>query len=121
MKLRAMIAAVCTVGALTLTACTTTQPTDPMVDNLVDPSPIKPQPTPADDTAPTAGTEADTRDAFALTWAIATEPQRDAYCTSVTMLPPDRAAAEMQAGAGGSADLDWDLMVDLLKTECASR
>ncbi|MCM8555367.1 hypothetical protein [Streptomyces sp. STCH 565 A] len=116
MKLRAMIAAIATVGVLTLTACTTTEPSsDPVADTIAD------QPAPDPQPAPETGIDADTRDAFTLTWAIATEPQRDAYCTSVAILPPDLAAAEMQAGAGGSTDLDWMLMVDLLKTECASR
>ncbi|WP_267887402.1 hypothetical protein [Streptomyces viridochromogenes] len=40
---------------------------------------------------------------------------------SVAILPSDQAAEEMQRGAGGSDELDWPLMVELMEAECALR
>ncbi len=62
-----------------------------------------------------------TRTTFDLTWSQASDVERDAYCMSVALLGPTAAADEMQTGAGGNDSLDWDLMAELLQTECDLR
>lgn len=99
-----------TISLLALTACTSTEPAN-VPD---DPALVEPIRTP-DDLAQ------HTRDTFAITWGMASEPERDTYCTSLAILGPDRAATEMAAGGGFSDGLDWDLMVELMQTECDNR
>ncbi|MFD4257739.1 hypothetical protein ACFWR9_08905 [Streptomyces sp. NPDC058534] len=111
MKLRTLLAAVA-LGLATVTGCATTdEPARLPVDTIAD----QPQPEPA------VEPDQHTRNTFNLTWAGASEAERNAYCMSVAVLPEDEAAAEMQRGAGGSTDLDWPLMVELLRLECAGR
>jgi hypothetical protein len=105
-----LLAAAC----LALTACTdsseqqTPDPTDTVA--------VQPEPTVTPDDL--AG---HTRQTFKITWAIASEAERQMYCDSVTLLSPDQAAASMRNGASGDDSLDWPLMVELLEDECALR
>ena len=96
-------------AALCLTACSVPETTTPR------PAPAAPA------AAADTGKQAHTRQTFAVTWAGISEPERTALCDSLLLLGPDRAADEMGAGADHSTELDWDLMVDLLTPECATR
>ncbi|MEU3161806.1 hypothetical protein ABZ753_31040 [Streptomyces griseoincarnatus] len=109
MNTRHLLTAI-TAGLLTLTACTTTDQTSNPSETTV----VEPVRTP-DDLAQ------HTRQTFDLTWGLASETERDTYCTSLALLGPDRAADEMAQGGGFSDDLDWDLMVELMQTECDNR
>lgn len=62
-----------------------------------------------------------TQQTFNITWAVTSEADRDAYCTSVALLGPDAAADEMAQGAGYDDSLDWNQMAELLQAECALR
>ncbi|MGQ5606181.1 hypothetical protein [Streptomyces sp. EKS3.2] len=126
MKIRhhLMAAAAVILGVLAVTGCSTdTRPSGTPADTT------RTRPTlTADDATPaeaevevTPDIEEHTRDTFALTWAGADETERNAYCMSVLMLPPDQAAASMQRGADGDTSLDWDLMVQLLEQQCLTR
>jgi hypothetical protein len=108
MRLRPILTAA--LLALTLTACGSTEDTRPST-STVEPAPgLTP-----DDLAD------HTRDTFTLTWATATETDKDTYCASVNLLGPDQAADEMRNGADGNTGLDWPLMAELLQAECALR
>lgn len=100
------------VAGLALTACTNSS--DEHTPGPADTVAIQPERTPDD----LAG---HTRQTFEITWAIATEPERQTYCDSLTLLTPDQAAASMRNGAAGDDSLDWPLMVELLQDECALR
>lgn len=109
MRLRLLLPTL-TAGLLALTACgsETTPPADATV------------------TEPAPGLTPDDTDdltdlTFQITWAQASEPEKDDLCTSLTLLGPEWAADEMQAGADSSTDLDWDRMTELLGDECALR
>lgn len=109
MKLRTTITALTAAILLGLTACTTDAPPTGTTTVDTEPAPAAP------------AVDSLTRDTFDLTWSLASEAERDAYCTSVAILPSDQAAEEMQRGAGGSDELDWLLMVELMEAECALR
>ncbi|MEU3851744.1 hypothetical protein [Streptomyces sp. NPDC029554] len=95
-----------------LTACGNAEHTPDPTDTVA----VQPQPT-----TTTGDLDGHTRQTFEITWAIATETERQAYCDSVTLLTPDQAAASMRNGADGDDSLDWPLMVQLLEDECALR
>lgn len=81
-------------------------------------------PTPAVDInqpAPSLTPDDQTGLVFDITWAQASETDRDDLCTALAIYGPDFAADEMQNGAGGSTDLDWDRMAELLGNECDAR
>ena len=126
MNFRRLLPAVA-VAFLAVTGCSASEPeSDPLVDSIVDPPVLadrtpEPEPEPEVEIPAVPDLETHTRDTFAITWALYTEPERDLYCGSVSRLTPAEAAAGMQAGAGGDASLDWLLMVDLLTAECANR
>ncbi|CAL9350287.1 hypothetical protein SUDANB1_00446 [Streptomyces sp. enrichment culture] len=109
MRLRLILPAVA--AGLALTACTSSgeQAPDPADTVAVQPT------TTADDL------DGHTRQTFEITWAMASDAQRQTYCDSVTLLTPDQAAASMRNGASGDDSLDWPLMVELLEDECALR
>lgn len=58
---------------------------------------------------------------FNITWAQASETDKDDLCTALAMYGPDFAADEMQNGAGDSTDLNWDRMAELLGNQCDAR
>ncbi|MFE7754301.1 hypothetical protein [Streptomyces sp. NPDC057429] len=101
-------AATTILAALLLTACGTSDAT------------TRPAPAAAAAAADTDKQEL-TRQAFGLTWDTVSETERTNLCDSLIILGPDRAAEEMGAGAAGSSDLDWTLMVELLIAECDNR
>jgi hypothetical protein len=103
-----LLAAAC----LALTACNSDQQTPDPTDTVA----VQPEPSLTPDDL--AG---HTRQTFEITWAIATEAERQTYCDSVTLLTPQQAAAHMRNGASGDDSLDWPLMVELLQDECALR
>jgi hypothetical protein len=111
MRLRHILPLLAATG-LVLTACSSPDHApDPTSTTTVTPEPT----TTADDLA------GHTRQTFEITWAIATEAERQTYCDSVTLLTPQQAAAHMRNGASGDDSLDWPLMVELLEDECALR
>jgi hypothetical protein len=112
MRLRHILPLLAT-AALALTACTNSEQQTPDPTDTVA---IQPEPTTtADDLA------GHTRQTFEITWAIASNAERQTYCDSVTLLTPQEAATHMRNGAGGDDSLDWPLMVELLQDECALR
>jgi hypothetical protein len=82
-----------------------------------------------DDPAPETPTDLpDPSDKHAMTlysfnqvWDAYTTTDRDEACDAVNMFGVDFAADNMQAGAEGSDELDWELMARLLKMECDFR
>jgi hypothetical protein len=111
MRLRHILPLLAATG-LVLTACSSPEHApDPASITTVTPEPT----TTADDL------DGHTRQTFEITWAIASEADRQMYCDSATLLTPDQAAASMRNGAGGDESLDWPLMVELLQDECALR
>jgi hypothetical protein len=110
MRLRLILPAIAAV-ALGLTACSSEETPAPTSTVTVTPGPT----TTADDLA------GHTRQTFEITWATATEADRQTYCDSLTLLSPDQAAVSMRNGAHGDDSLDWPLMVELLQDECALR
>ncbi len=121
MKIRhhLLAAAAAVLGVLTVTGCST-DPTSPSTSADTRPT-LTPEDVDPIEAEPTPDLDDHTRTTFVLTWAGASEAERNSYCMSVLLLPPEQAAASMQRGAGGDTSLDWDLMVQLLKQECASR
>lgn len=109
MKLRTTLTSIAATVLLGLTGCSTEA--TPASTTTVD---TEPAPAAADG-------DSLTRETFDLTWSLASETERDAYCMSVAILPSDQAAAEMRAGAGYSDELNWPLMVELMEAECALR
>lgn len=95
-------------AALTLTACG--------VDTTTRPAPAAAAPAAANSDKAQL-----TRAAFSLTWADVSETERSTLCDSLLLLGPQGAATAMGGGPSGDPSLDWDLMVDLLETECDAR
>lgn len=62
-----------------------------------------------------------TETTFGITWGNASEMERTNLCGGLILLGPERSAQEMQAGADGSTDLDWDYMTQPLTAECDNR
>lgn len=110
MRLR-LILPLAAVG-LALTACSSEQQTPDPADTVA----LQPEPTTTADDL-----DGHTRQTFEITWAMASETQRDTYCTSLTLLGPDQAADEMAAGGGYDDSLDWPLMTELMQAECVKR
>ncbi|MFG3276214.1 hypothetical protein [Streptomyces luteogriseus] len=110
MRLRLILPAIAA-AALALTACSSSEPPDPADTVTVTAEPT----TTPDDLAD------HTRQTFQLTWAGATETERDTYCTSLALLGPEQAATEMANGGGHDYSLDWPLMTELMQDECATR
>lgn len=95
--------------AALLTACGTTPDTSA-------------SPTPAAGAPAAATSKRDlTKATFDLTWDGNSEAQRTTLCNGLIILGPERSAQEMQNGADGSTDLDWDYMTELLAAECDNR
>lgn len=113
MRLRPILAAAIATLALTVTGCAGTEdtPTSGTRTAAVQPAPTV---TP-DDLAE------HTRQTFDVTWAMASETERDTYCTSIALLGPDQAADRMAEGAGYDDSLDWPLTAQLMQTACADR
>ena len=110
MRLRPTLTTALTIAALTLTACGTSTDSgdNPATTTIVETT--------------RAATPDDLTDlTFQITWGQAAESERDNLCDALTLLGPEQAAAQMQDGAGGSAELDWDRMAELLGDECAAR
>ncbi|MGP3752188.1 hypothetical protein [Streptomyces sp. IBSNAI001] len=96
-------------AALLLTACSTPDTTD------------RPAPAAAAPAAAETDRAGHTRQVFTITWNSQTEAQRDTLCDSLVILGPEQSATEMAKGAAHSPEIDWDLMTDLLATECDNR
>lgn len=112
MRLRPILTAALAAALLALTGCAGTEnPPAATATTAVEPAP---QLT-ADDLAE------HTKQTFDVTWALASETDRDTYCNSVALLGPNAAADEMAQGAGYSDDLDWLLMARYLEAECNTR
>jgi hypothetical protein len=68
-----------------------------------------------------SGQRALTKTSFGITWGNASETERTNLCGGLLLLGPEASAREMQRGANGSTDLDWDYMTQLLTAECDNR
>lgn len=112
MRLRRTAAAILTAAALALTAACSSDTTPAAgTSRAADINQPAPALTPDDRTELV----------FNITWAQSSETDKDDLCAALALYGPDFAADEMQDGAGGSTDLDWDRMAELLGNECGAR